>query len=131
MLCHAYGRPIIVISLLTYVAPALPKILVLPPDIGGKYKFFYIWVNCTLLISIWKYKLQGGTLISIKKFIMALFKKIDSKREVKFTSSAWKLTSPAWKWYYSFSREIFSFGEIFRSKDFFKNCGPHYIRGPN
>ena len=31
-----------------------------------------------------------------------------------------KLTSPAWKLYYSFSREIVTFGEFFRSKDFFK-----------
>ena len=37
---------------------------------------------------------------------MALFIKMDSRREVKFTSSAWKLTSSAWKWYYYFSREI-------------------------
>ena len=50
--------------------------------------------------------------------IMALFKKMDSRREVNFTSSAWKVTSSAWKWYYSFSREIFSFWEFFRSKQF-------------
>ena len=31
----------------------------------------------------------------------------------------------------SFRMEIFSFGEIFRLKDFFKNCGPYCIRGPN
>ena len=78
-----------------------------------------------------KYKLQGGTLIYIEKFIIALFDKMDSRREVKFTSSAWKLTSSAWKWYYSFCREIFSFGEFFGSKHFFKNCGPYCIRGPN
>ena len=36
----------------------------------------------------------------------------------KLTSSVSKFTSPAWNWYYSFSREIFTFGEIFKSKDF-------------
>ena len=46
-------------------------------------------------------------------------------------SSAWKLSRSSWKWYYSFSREIFSFGEFFKSKHFFKNCGPCCTRGPN
>ena len=45
--------------------------------------------------------------VYFEKFIMALFNKIDSKREVKFTSSAWKHISPAWKRYYSFRREIY------------------------
>ena len=30
-----------------------------------------------------------------------------------------------------FSRETFSLGVFFRSKDFFKNCGPYCIGGPN
>ena len=34
-------------------------------------------------------------------------------------------------WYYSFSRELFSLGKFFGSKDFFKNCGRYCIRGPN
>ena len=55
---------------------------------------------------------------------MALFNKMDSRREVKFTSSAWK-------WYYSFNREIYSFVEFFKSKHIFKNCGPYCKRGPN
>ena len=36
---------------------------------------------------------KGGA--KYEKFIMALFNKMDSKREVKFTSSGLKLTSPA------------------------------------
>ena len=55
-----------------------------------------------------------------EKFIMDLFNKMDSRREVKFASSNWKHTSSAWKWYYSFSREIFSFGNFFKSKHFSK-----------
>ena len=35
MLRHAYGRPVIFFSLMTYIAPVLPKIPVLPPDVGG------------------------------------------------------------------------------------------------
>ena len=31
MLRHAYGKPVIFISLLTYIAPVLPKIPILPP----------------------------------------------------------------------------------------------------
>ena len=36
MLRHAYGGPVIFISLLTYVAPILRKITVLLPDVGGR-----------------------------------------------------------------------------------------------
>ena len=36
MLRHANGRPVIFISLLTYIAPVLRKIPVLPPDVGGR-----------------------------------------------------------------------------------------------
>ena len=36
MFPHAYGEPVIVISLLTYVAPLLRKIPVLLPDVGGR-----------------------------------------------------------------------------------------------
>ena len=36
MLHQAYGRPVIFISLQTYVAPVLHKIPVLPPDEGGR-----------------------------------------------------------------------------------------------
>ena len=36
MLRHAYGRPVIFISLQTYVAPVLHKIPVLPPEEGGR-----------------------------------------------------------------------------------------------
>ena len=39
-------------------------------------------------------------------FSMDLIIKMMLRRELKFTSSAWKLTSSGWKWYYSFSREI-------------------------
>ena len=53
-----------------------------------------------------------------EKFSMGLFIKIVSRREAKFTISAWKLTISDWKWYYSFIREIFSFGQFFRSKHF-------------
>ena len=35
MLHQAYGRPVIFISLQTYVAPVLRKIPVLRPDLGG------------------------------------------------------------------------------------------------
>ena len=89
----------------------------------------------------WGHWIQEGSnkvLLRNKKYcpntnawLMALFNKMDSRSEVKFTSSDWKHTSSAWKWYYSFSRVIFSFGEFFRSKQFFKNCGSYYIRGPN
>ena len=43
---------------------------------------------------------------AIKVVFMALFKKMESRRQVKFTSSAWTQTSSAWRWYYSFSLEI-------------------------
>ena len=36
MLRHEYGRPVIFISLLTYIAPVLRKIPVLPPSVGGR-----------------------------------------------------------------------------------------------
>ena len=36
MLCHAFGGPVIFISLLTYVAPVLFKIPVFPPDVCMK-----------------------------------------------------------------------------------------------
>ena len=48
-----------------------------------------------------------------EKFILALFNKMDSRREVKFKSSATRR-------YYSFRKEIFSFREFFRSKHFQK-----------
>ena len=83
----------------------------------------FVCLSCLLLPTCH----PGNNGNNIEKFIMALLNKMDSRREVKFTSSAWKLTSSAWKWYFSFSREIFSFGEFFGSKHFFKNC----IRGPN
>ena len=47
-----------------------------------------------------------------KIFLCSLFNKIDSRREAKLTSSAWKLTSSAFKWYYSLSREIFLYLSI-------------------
>ena len=49
----------------------------------------------------------------------------------KFNSIRRGRVKAAWKWYYSFSREIFSFVEFFGSKHFFKNCAPYCIRGPN
>ena len=70
------------------------------------------------------YKERQANRAKTEKFIKALFKKMDSRNEVKFTNSAWK-------WYYSISREIFSFGKFFVSKHFFKNCRPYCIRGPN
>ena len=36
MLRHAYGRPVIIIFLQTYIAPVLRKIPVLLPDVGGR-----------------------------------------------------------------------------------------------
>ena len=47
---------------------------------------------------------------------------MDLRREVKFTSSTLKR-------YYSFSIKIFSFGEFFKSKHFFKNCCPYCKEG--
>ena len=39
--------------------------------------------------------------------------------------------SSAWKWHYSFSKEIFSLGEFSGSKHFFENCVSYCKRGPN
>ena len=42
-----------------------------------------------------------------------------------------KLVLPSLATYIEYARAKFGLGEFFRSKDFFKNCGPYCIKGPN
>ena len=108
MLCHSYWWEVFEYSLWHYILPDLKLLSYLPS-------------RCR----------REVIRAVIEKFIMALFNKMDSGKEVKSTSSACKLTSSAWIWYHSFSREIFSFGKFFGWEHFFKNCGPFCIRGSN
>ena len=62
---------------------------------------------------------------------MGLFNKMDSRREVKFRSPAWKLTSPTWNWYSSFSWEIWIIWRNLGEKHFWINCGSYCIWGQN
>ena len=141
MLCHSLGGAVIFNSLQPFIAPALDLMTCLPYRQRREAINFTSSAWILLKNLLWPYSIkwiQGGNKVykfclktykSCLKvifffywgnmFFMAKFNKMESKREVKFTSSVSKLTISVCNWYFYFCREILSFLEIFRSKDFF------------